>query len=233
MLPIGFKIDLNNHAIVDDYIDALSFLCSAIREKEFTIAQMKIPLLNDDDSQRKIIKQYDSLLIFSQTIRGFIKSVGYSKPFSLLDLKPKDVDLIAHMYIGYKEGLVDYSLVSISLFSKMIARVMKNDNILFFDVFNPVLYDAVKFKANNNLTKRTTTFIYFSVDQWSHMEVPSLLEFESIIKKNVSLDNKVVDEYRGVVNRLSIAYKKTGREILLLYADFLNNYFRFFMNLEE
>jgi len=227
------KIILNKYSSVDDYIDALSFLYDAASFGSFSIGNLTTPFYNKKSIVERMKEGYLNLLFFAKTIRGVIRSVGYEKKFSLMDLNQNDVNLIASLYTNRVNNSVDYCLLDISLFTKMIARVIGNDQILFLNFFDNNLYWAVKFKRGNDITKRTTPFIYLTVEQWQKMDLEQTPVFADIIKKYVVNDNEVTSDYRMVVGKLLRAYVNSGRDRLLEYASFLNEHFNFSYNLNR
>lgn len=233
IVDVGFKVILNQYALVDEYVDALEFLYAAMDNKTFTIGGLNVPVLNNEETANKMVSMYYNLLIFAKTIRGFIRSVGYEKPFSIMDLNKNDINTIALMYTKFNDNSVDYTLVSISLFTRMVARIMSKGQILFLNIFDPNLYMAVKFKYNNDPRKKTTPFIRISIEQWEKMDLAEQEVFENIIKKHVTLEKDVTWDYRLVVRNLILAYKNTNRGKLFSYASFLNDYFVFHFNLQR
>ena len=61
----GFKIELNKYSNIDEYIQSLAFVISALTDKGFSIDDYDIPLLNTQNSLKQMIKEYSNLYDFS------------------------------------------------------------------------------------------------------------------------------------------------------------------------
>lgn len=225
-----FLICLNKNSDFESFLKATYFLKSAFENKEFSIGNYSIPLLNDKQSLDNLINYYDSLFVFSLAIKKLFESIGYKKNFSLMDLDKNSINNVGFLYSIKSSKSINYYLLKTTLFKKMVVKVTSNDISIYLSVFDLNLYSVVKFKRNNDSEITSTLFIYFTQSDWEEMELDDLTVFSKIIMRNVTFCEENKNDYLIVAKRIMDAYNVTQNEKLKEYAEFLIDYFKLSMN---